>query len=208
MTDVVVPILGNSIEVPDLLRPFYEELLIKDDLTMDCFNTSGNGTRINIQYEMAGMYRKMIQNPHGFEYNIKKYSDMNEDLYNTELSSLYTNTHNTATTTTTTTTATGTPTATEHKESQYIGLHVGFSLPPGTYATMMLRELMKCGTETLFHVKLTAATATANASSGGGSANATVSSGDAVDSKEDIVVAVTAVEGACDGQASKRPRLE
>ena len=48
MTDVVVPILGNSIEVPDLLRPFYEELLIKDDLTMDCFNTSGNGTRINI----------------------------------------------------------------------------------------------------------------------------------------------------------------
>jgi hypothetical protein len=40
-----------------------------------------------------------------------------------------------------------------------VGLELKFTLPPGTYATMMLREITKQGTDTDFQAQLTAATA-------------------------------------------------
>jgi hypothetical protein len=44
-------------------------------------------------------------------------------------------------------------------QSRLIGLEMKFTLPPGTYATMMLREITKQGTDTEFQAQLTASTA-------------------------------------------------
>lgn len=41
------------------------------------------------------------------------------------------------------------------KSGDYLAVQLKFSLPPGTYATMLLRELTKESTETLFQASLT-----------------------------------------------------
>lgn len=136
---------------------FYTDLLAKDGLTLDSYSNS----KCHPQYAMAGAYRRLIQMPQDFEWKVVEYQKFNQEIAETELTAMRA------------VKAASAPAATEEEEGEgdaaadvavqgnkvYTALQLKFTLPPGTYATMMLRELTKESTESLFQAQLTVSSA-------------------------------------------------
>ena len=148
MNDIVVPLLGHNSIVTDLYKPMFEVLLIPDGLSVEAMISSTLS-------HLKGGYRKVIQVPSVFTHNIIEYTDMNEDLVHTELKPSGAASTNNSHTNIDTVTDTETIKQDEMNNNKYVALHIQFSLSSGSYATMMLRELMKQGTDTQFHAKMT-----------------------------------------------------
>ncbi len=127
---------------------YYHSLLAVDGLTMEDYSNC------HPQYRMGGAYRRVFQQPGNFEWSIIDYDDTRADLAVTELTAIRAAQAVVNEETETVTAApvvaveatTGTP--------RYTALQLKFTLPPGTYATMLLRELTKESTESQFHSQL------------------------------------------------------
>jgi len=152
--DVVLPLAGTKIQYPEnSTGAYYDEMLsefgvVKDDLK----------TLSDRDISLPGDYRRLLCIPSDFDFEVKVYEDPLQPLLQTDLMKI------SAEKTTdeksdskaenggkggkegeqeekTVVSEKGDPE--RKKESQLIGMVVGFTLPPSSYATIALRELMK-----------------------------------------------------------------
>ena len=183
--DVLLPLPGfDSVFPTNDIGQFYADLLAKDGISPETFSSC------YVQYRSAGAYRRLIQMPGDFQWSCFAYADPNAELMPPELTYLRKGAE--ATTEVPPTFALqALPVADilcgsrhaaaeaeeagsdavefERGPNRLMGVQLKFTLPPGTYATMMLREVTKQGTDSQFQAGLTAqAAAEAGASGGGG----------------------------------------
>lgn len=126
--DVVLPLVGSRIKLPtNDVGSELERLLKEDDLTLDSFKAR---ERIFVSY---GSYRKIIVKPNDLYWTIKQYSHPHENLVETDLDILNKDKNQ----------GDQRPTSPVKSDSTDEALIVGFELPPSSYATMCLREMMK-----------------------------------------------------------------
>lgn len=86
---------------------------------------------------MPGAYRKIIMKPIDLKWNLMKYNDDTDNLIQSDMGAI-------------------------HKENipesdsngKFVALILEFSLPSSTYATMALREVLKCDTSVASQVSL------------------------------------------------------
>ena len=127
LEDVVVPLLGTKSQLPtNELGDLMKKLLQEIGVSLEMFKTVGDKD-LNIY----GDYRKLIVRPNDFDFEIKEYYDPLQPLLQTDLMKLDAET------------IAITPKKEEENEKQKLAMVVGFTLPPSSYATIALRELMK-----------------------------------------------------------------
>jgi len=128
--DVVLPLPGSRIKVPqNETGAELERLLEEDGLTLQSFKAR---EKIFVSY---GSYRRIIVKPDNLNWDIKQYSNPREnliendlDLLNRELSTVHLDRGSCS------------PVKSDSCDEALV---ISFDLPPSSYATMCLRELMK-----------------------------------------------------------------
>jgi tRNA pseudouridine13 synthase len=142
LRDVVLPICGYDSLLPqNETGTDFTDMLAQDGLSLDSFRTC------HPVYRMTGAYRRLLQVPAGLSWRILRYSDPNAELARTELTHVRARPGDAL------------PPAgaeAESPEGPLRALSLEFTLPPGTYATMLLREVTKESTETQYQAQLTA----------------------------------------------------
>uniref|UniRef100_A0A8C9A3T0 Pseudouridylate synthase 7 homolog n=1 Tax=Prolemur simus TaxID=1328070 RepID=A0A8C9A3T0_PROSS len=122
--DVVMPLPGFDVIYPKhKIRDAYREMLTADNLDID-------NMRHKIRdYSLSGAYRKIIIRPQNVSWEVVAYDDPKIPLFNTDVDNLE-----------------GKPPPVFASEGKYRALKMDFSLPPSTYATMAIREVLKMDT--------------------------------------------------------------
>lgn len=163
IADVVLPVPGyKSVYPENEIGAFYDELLAADGLCRQSYETC------HVMYREKGVYRKMVQAPKDFEWKVLAYDNPDAELAVTEMSKFRVTRPPHASASATAIDEEGTPAdgaqmqnpvepeqAPDSGTARFRALQVKFSLPPGTYATMVLRELTKSSTECQFQAQLT-----------------------------------------------------
>lgn len=128
--DVVLPLPGMEVLYPTHgIGDRYRERLEQDGVA----EVVANGHKQR-EYSLAGAYRYMIARPRDLEWKILHYDDPQEDLSRNDLDVLENK-----------------PSRDEAASGSLKALQMAFSLPSSTYATMLLREVMKTSTSASFH---------------------------------------------------------
>lgn len=174
--DVILPLMGSESVLPkNAVGDYFLSLLQSDGLSQASFASCSS------QYRSKGAYRRLMQCPKDLEWKIVHYSDPDVELVETETLQFRSGRHQGQgqgevegkygpSIESTALPATSLPAGgggggggngeMEVEDVQAgIGLRalvLSFTLPPGTYATMLLRELTKESTETLYQAQLTA----------------------------------------------------
>ncbi len=154
LDQLVLPLCGSESILPkNTIGEFITNLLARDGMSLEtfgkCFPT----------YRMRGDYRKVIQRPRNVEWLVQRYSDPNAELAETELNKFRSVSQDTKNSSTTV----GSSVDTDNSGTKiYKALQLKFTLPPGTYATMLLREVTKQSTESEYQAQLTANVRTAH----------------------------------------------
>eukprot|EP01036_Dinobryon_divergens_P027699 gene27699-36514_t len=79
--DVLLPLPGTGVTLPaNDIGDLYKEILGRDGLKMEDY---GSGV---VAYRMSGAYRRLLQFPESFSWELLRYSDPNEELVATEVS--------------------------------------------------------------------------------------------------------------------------
>lgn len=134
MYDVALPLIGNMSKLPaNAIGEYMIQLMAADGLSPHSFDTCSP------HYRLAGSYRRILQEAKDLEWKIINYCDPAEELAETELTRFRDR---------------PAEPAVAKGEAVHKALQLKFTLPPGTYATMALRELTKESTETDFHAQL------------------------------------------------------
>ncbi|XP_032340085.1 LOW QUALITY PROTEIN: pseudouridylate synthase 7 homolog [Camelus ferus] len=122
--DVVMPLPGFDVIYPKhKISEAYREMLTADNLDID-------NMRHKIRdYSLSGAYRKIIIRPQNVSWEVVAYDDPKIPLFNTDVDNLE-----------------GKPPPVFASEGKYRALKMEFSLPPSTYATMAIREVLKMDT--------------------------------------------------------------
>ncbi|ELR52299.1 PREDICTED: pseudouridylate synthase 7 homolog [Bison bison bison] len=122
--DVVMPLPGFDVIYPKhKISEAYREMLTADSLDID-------NMRHKIRdYSLSGAYRKIIIRPQNVSWEVVAYDDPKIPLFNTDVDNLE-----------------GRPPPVFASEGKYRALKMDFSLPPSTYATMAIREVLKMDT--------------------------------------------------------------
>ncbi|XP_004839752.1 pseudouridylate synthase 7 homolog isoform X3 [Heterocephalus glaber] len=122
--DVVMPLPGFDVIYPKhKISEAYREMLTMDNLDID-------NMRHKIRdYSLSGAYRKIIIRPQNVSWEVVVYDDPKIPLFNTDVDNLE-----------------GKPPPVFASEGKYRALKMDFSLPPSTYATMAIREVLKMDT--------------------------------------------------------------
>ncbi|XP_038596890.1 pseudouridylate synthase 7 homolog isoform X2 [Tachyglossus aculeatus] len=122
--DVVMPLPGFDVIYPKhKISEAYKEMLAADSLDID-------NMRHKIRdYSLSGAYRKIIIRPQNVSWEVIAYDDPRIPLFNTDVDNLE-----------------GKPPPVFATEGKYRALKMEFSLPPSTYATMAIREVLKMDT--------------------------------------------------------------
>ncbi|XP_032617225.1 pseudouridylate synthase 7 homolog isoform X2 [Hylobates moloch] len=122
--DVVMPLPGFDVTYPKhKIQEAYREMLTADNLDID-------NMRHKIRdYSLSGAYRKIIIRPQNVSWEVVAYDDPKIPLFNTDVDNLE-----------------GKPPPVFASEGKYRALKMDFSLPPSTYATMAIREVLKMDT--------------------------------------------------------------
>ncbi|KAM8820737.1 pseudouridylate synthase 7 homolog [Eudromia elegans] len=122
--DVVMPLPGFDVIYPKhKIGEAYKEMLVADNLDI-------NNMRHKIRdYSLSGAYRKIIIRPQNVNWEVVAYDDPKIPLFNTDLDKLE-----------------GKPVPVLPTEGKFRALKMEFSLPPSTYATMAIREVLKMDT--------------------------------------------------------------
>ncbi|KAJ6666333.1 hypothetical protein lerEdw1_000606 [Lerista edwardsae] len=122
--NVVMPLPGFDVIYPKhKIGKAYKDILAADNL-----NISNMKHKIR-DYSLSGAYRKIIIRPQNVNWELVVYDDPKIPLFNTDLDKLE-----------------GKPPAVLATEGKYKALKMEFSLPPSTYATMAIREVLKMDT--------------------------------------------------------------
>ncbi|XP_029470895.1 pseudouridylate synthase 7 homolog [Rhinatrema bivittatum] len=122
--DVVMPLPGFDVIYPKhKIGDVYGEMLAADNLDI---NNMKHKIR---EYSLAGAYRKIIIRPQNVSWELIAYEDPKIPLVHTDVDKLE-----------------GKPLPIFAKEGKYQALKMEFSLPPSTYATMAIREVLKMDT--------------------------------------------------------------
>ncbi|XP_046752545.1 pseudouridylate synthase 7 homolog [Diprion similis] len=122
LTDIVMPQPGWRVTYPTYAKPWFDEILAKDGLTTDL-------RQKNRKYTLGGAYRKMLEIPSDISWRIMRYQERHDDLILCDIDEMR-----------------GLSAPKENPEGRYKALIVEMSLRPSTYATMALREILKCDT--------------------------------------------------------------
>nr|XP_040017540.1 pseudouridylate synthase 7 homolog isoform X2 [Gasterosteus aculeatus aculeatus] len=122
--DIVMPLPGFDVIYPSHpVGKGYRELLSADGLDID-------NMRHNVKdYSLAGAYRRIIIRPSEVTWEIVQYDDPKISLVHSDFEKLENK-----------------PAPVFNKEGKYRALRMEFSLPPSTYATMAIREVLKLDT--------------------------------------------------------------
>ncbi|XP_072509208.1 pseudouridylate synthase 7 homolog isoform X6 [Notamacropus eugenii] len=122
--DVVMPLPGFDVLYPKhKISETYKEMLAADHLNIE------NMKHKIRDYSLSGAYRKIIIRPQDVSWEVVSYDDPRIPLFNTDLDNLE-----------------GKPPPVFAAEGKYRALKMDFSLPPSTYATMAIREVLKMDT--------------------------------------------------------------
>ncbi|XP_028814111.1 pseudouridylate synthase 7 homolog isoform X2 [Denticeps clupeoides] len=122
--DVVMPLPGFDVIYPTHhVGKVYRELLSADNLDID------NMRHKVRDYSLAGAYRRVLIRPQDVSWQLIHYNDPRVPLVHTDVEKLE-----------------GKPAPVFLKEGKYRALKMEFSLPPSTYATMAIREVLKMDT--------------------------------------------------------------
>eukprot|EP00069_Balaena_mysticetus_P017396 bmy_10589T0 len=123
--DVVMPLPGFDVIYPQhKISEAYREMLTADNLDID-------NMRHKIRdYSLSGAYRKIIIRPQNVSWEVVAYDDPKIPLFNTDVDNLEGKP----------------PPVFASAEGRYRALKMDFSLPPSTYATMAIREVLKMDT--------------------------------------------------------------
>lgn len=129
--DVVLPIIGSRVRLPDNdVGLEYKRLLENDNLTLESFRAR---EKLFISY---GSYRKIMVKPNNVKWRIKQYSHPQQNLVETDLDLLNRELSKEKE-------SSEKPTSPPKSDSSDEALIVEFELPSSSYATMCLREIMK-----------------------------------------------------------------
>ncbi|XP_058682797.1 pseudouridylate synthase 7 homolog isoform X4 [Poecile atricapillus] len=122
--DVVMPLPGFDVIYPKhKIGEAYKEMLVADNLDI-------NNMRHKIRdYSLSGAYRKIIIRPQNVNWEVVAYDDPKIPLFTTDLDKLE-----------------GKPLPVLPMDGKFRALKMEFSLPPSTYATMAIREVLKMDT--------------------------------------------------------------
>ncbi|XP_034735894.1 pseudouridylate synthase 7 homolog isoform X1 [Etheostoma cragini] len=122
--DIVMPLPGFDVIYPSHhVGKGYRELLSADGLDID------NMRHKVKDYSLAGAYRRIIIRPSDVSWEVIKYDDPRVSLVHSDLEKLENK-----------------PPPVFNEEGKYRALRMEFSLPPSTYATMAIREVLKLDT--------------------------------------------------------------
>jgi tRNA pseudouridine13 synthase len=140
ISDVLMPLIGIKIKLPQHeIADVYKDILAKDGLSLEFFEK-----QCSPEYRMGGAYRRLMQRTADLEWKATRYSDPNAELCETEMTLLRPS-------------RLATTAVAPDADATKLALQLSFTLPPGSYATMLLREVTKESTETAFHSSLTGA---------------------------------------------------
>ncbi|KAM4037551.1 pseudouridylate synthase 7 homolog isoform 2-T2 [Anomaloglossus baeobatrachus] len=130
--DVVMPLPGFDVIYPKhKLAVQYEEILSADKLDI-------KNMRHRVKdYSLAGAYRKILIRPQDVSWEVIVYDDPKIPLVGTDIEKME-----------------GKPLPVFNSEGKYRALKMEFSLPPSTYATMAIREVLKMDTSIKNQTKL------------------------------------------------------
>ncbi|XP_078409315.1 pseudouridylate synthase 7 homolog isoform X1 [Cetorhinus maximus] len=122
--DIVMPLPGFDVVYPKhKIGKAYEEMMATDGLDI-------NNMKHKIRdYSLSGAYRKIIIRPQNVTWQNLVYDDNKIPLVHTDVEKLE-----------------GIPLPESSKDGKYKALKMDFSLPPSTYATMAIREVLKMDT--------------------------------------------------------------
>lgn len=122
--DIVMPLPGFDVIYPSHhVGKGYRELLSADGLDID------NMRHKVKDYSLAGAYRRIIIRPSDVSWEVIQYDDPRISLVHSDFEKLENK-----------------PAPVFNKEGKYRALRMEFSLPPSTYATMAIREVLKLDT--------------------------------------------------------------
>eukprot|EP00599_Poterioochromonas_sp_BG-1_P012730 CAMPEP_0173155718 /NCGR_PEP_ID=MMETSP1105-20130129/14287_1 /TAXON_ID=2985 /ORGANISM="Ochromonas sp., Strain BG-1" /LENGTH=174 /DNA_ID=CAMNT_0014072227 /DNA_START=402 /DNA_END=923 /DNA_ORIENTATION=+ len=150
ISDVILPLIGSDILFPqNEFHAMYLDLLHVDDLSLEIFQ------KCLVIYRLKGGYRKLMEYPKNLEWDLKEYTQDNEEINITELRSFVTPVEKRKRRESGEKEAAVEPTEAtsqvDEVKSEEVqvkkALLLKFSLSPGSYATMFLREVTKESTE-------------------------------------------------------------
>ncbi|XP_034391685.1 pseudouridylate synthase 7 homolog [Cyclopterus lumpus] len=122
--DIVMPLPGFDVIYPTHpVGKGYRELLSADGLDID------NMRHKVRDYSLAGAYRRILIRPTDVSWEVIQYDDPRISLVHSDVEILENK-----------------PAPVFNKEGKYRALRMEFSLPPSTYATMAIREVLKLDT--------------------------------------------------------------
>ncbi|KAJ8674532.1 hypothetical protein QAD02_005794 [Eretmocerus hayati] len=124
LADVVLPLPGWKVTYPPYAKSWYDESLQKDGLTTEL-------KQKNKKYTLGGSYRKVLEIPQNLTWKIIRYNNKIEDLILSDMDEMMEK-----------------KPIEDNPEGQFKALIVQMSLKSSTYATMALRELLRCDTST------------------------------------------------------------
>ncbi|KAK9512607.1 hypothetical protein O3M35_000996 [Rhynocoris fuscipes] len=135
---IVLPLPGNDIEYPEnVTKEWYSEFLKEDGLTLEHFKNA------SAAFSLYGSYRKIVGIAEELNWKICNYNSYDDDLILSDLDKLQ-----------------NISLPEQPKDAQYKAVILDFKLKPSLYATMVLREVMKCETSAYHHAVLTRETHT------------------------------------------------
>lgn len=139
INNVILPLVGTNIKLPmNSIGQVYQDNLQRDSLSLSFFKKCAP------EYRMGGAYRRLVLRPKDFQWAVMEYSNPNAELFETEVNLFRP-------------TPTSEDPPVEKQWSKLLrALRVSFILTPGSYATMLLREITRESTETEYHASLTA----------------------------------------------------
>ncbi|KAH1013909.1 hypothetical protein HUJ04_002830 [Dendroctonus ponderosae] len=123
--DIVLPLPGYDVVYPEHLKEYYKEAIEEHGLTLEMPEKKVK------TYNLSGTYRKIVQHVKDLEWKILCYNDPTDNLIRSDLEEL-----------------SGVKEPETIAEGQYKAIVLSFSLPSACYATMVLREILKCNTST------------------------------------------------------------
>ena len=141
ITDVVLPLPGNRVIYSESLKSLYEEICKNDGVQLVGF--AHTVKEFSFGY-LAGAYRKLVVKPDKMEHSFARYSDPNAELTTTDLMRVEAGDDSVQ--------ASG-----EDKDGKLLALRLSFALPTSSYATMVIRELMKSTSSQAAHRAMTLA---------------------------------------------------
>lgn len=150
-TDVILPLLGYHSMFPrHEVGPFIQSILDENKISLDIFKK-------HPFFQFSGSYRRVFSKPDGFEWTTKLYDERSEELLDTEMKEFSVKDNKDEKASTDCNTIISEDEKKEKADHRYRAAILKFSLPAGSYATMLLRELMKTSTESGYHSSLSAA---------------------------------------------------